>query len=99
MSTLTIRQRPAYGTLDAVKFTGTEESADEVIKFFKNHGSFSKYVYKFSDGSKHVSIHHKNRDGDVLVYRISTCFIKNNFRYGGFEAMCEKEFADRYEAV
>ena len=99
MSVLTIRIRLAYGTLEAIKFMGTEESADQIIKYLDNHQSLSKYVYKHSDGSKYVSIHYTNQDMDVLVYRPGTYFIQNKFRYGGFETMNEKEFNWKYEGV
>ena len=99
MSVITIRVRPTYGTLEAIKFMGTEESADQIIKFLDNHASLSKYVYKFSDGSKHVSIHYQNQDMDKLIYRSGNYFIKSTFRYGGFETMGEKEFNWKYEGV
>lgn len=101
MSLVTIRSKPIYNYEpgEAIRFMGTEESATQIIKYLDNHKSLSQYVYKFSDGTKYVSIHYRNEDGDHLVYRTGNYFIKNKFRYGGFETMNEKEFNWKYEGV
>lgn len=98
MGLISIKLKQHYA--EAIKFDGTEESADQIIKYFDNHKSLSKYVYISNvDGIKYISIHYTNADGDRLVQRAGTYFIGNEHRYGGFETMSEKEFNWKYERI